>query len=309
MIPSRHAMTDIDSGARLRELVEEAIGPISDSLWREACGDDWHPPYDSSDVEEAVRTVQRLRDVAAATQRNPNDSHKAKAVLRQLGLEQRIESLRLRLFGSAEVPFASAEQAVAWIRETVRDETGIELASGLTGQALEFAWHPLGKSVTIPDSRPDLYYPTNARGTLSEIAVFAARFAGQLQCSRGQVSRLVLLGEIPETPPISVRVFFGSHPGVRSLVITIRSPEITTEELSSRYTKLRETVWGAARAPRATERDLRLLDLRESLPSASVRDLHREWNSRYPGDAITTSTAFSRCLNRAMKRVWRTGSA
>lgn len=282
----------------------ERVGPFSDAYWNTVCNADWHDPYDEGDVEEAVSHIRELR-CAENKLPSPSGELKTTLVARQLELEPLVLALREKLFGSIDPPFASSDAAGAWIRATVREETGIPLSPTESMGPRVFSWATVSYDSGGRISHMDSPFPTAPGGKLSEIAYLSERIASSLQCSPGQAARFILIGDIPKTSPIAVHTIFGSHPATSSLVITIRSPSVTAKELANRYKDLREVLWGSKRARHDSPVDLKLLELCMNMPDASWEERHRAWNCQYPGDSFEKQDTFRTRCNRFQNKRWR----
>jgi len=291
-------MRDIDSDSELKERVEERIGPVFEGHWRTVCANR-HEPYDNADVDEAVKCVRELRRMEESLEPSSSEELQTTLVGRQVGLDALVNDLRAKLFGSSDPPFASSAEAGAWIRDTVREETGIQLAPTESRKTREFAWATAswdrGARITDSDER----FPTASGGKLSEIADLSSTIAHRLRCSPGQAARLILLGDIPKASPVIVRTLFGEQP---ALVITIRSPSVTAKELVNRYKDLRERLWASRRAPPDPPVDLKLVELCMNMPDATWEKRHRAWNSQYPGDSFEKLGSFQKRCNRSLSK-------
>jgi hypothetical protein len=289
-----------DTEKDLRKAVEKRIGyKLLDDAWIKyaPC---WMPPYDNFDLQEVVKPIPRK--VKRKKPRNQKRAYFHANSIPKI-VRERVEEIRMELFGKTMAPFTDLDSMDVWIRQQAESEPapeghapryGYKLKPGTSFEELQ----------ELMKTKPGYYgieyaaldYP-NENGLIGSIRIsdgtklrklwLAVRWiADRLDCQDAQATAYILVGLKPLINPLKVEIqptFYKDGPSIGKITIIIREP-VSTDEMIDAYRKARSKLWGYTKDHQLpNDKDYALIEFMQARGVSNNPDwesLRLEWNQQ-----------------------------
>lgn len=303
----------------LRRAVEAKYVALTDSEWQDAFSKcDWWGPWDDGDVGAVI---DYLRGIC-----RPDTVEKRGCTFEPLDVQAELNvallpefsligmaDVRQRWFGTPEPPFANdAEGATAWIEVQRREEWEWDregrVSEEMKRRSMSTFRFPATASIKWVTSdgrtRSTSVPPGGVLACLQRRAEFYADWLG---CSPAQATMLLLTGKTPRLEAISVRVTGAKRDGFSrgQVTMTIRSPDVTPEQVATCYKQLRKALWGVDRPRSPSEADAELARFHVKNRGLSWEEQWRRWNKEHPHRLFDYPDAYRVARARALDRLLR----
>jgi len=238
-------------------------------------------------------------------------------------IRKMIEAFNQEAFGSAESPFGDdPDEARRWIEEQKEQQNLLADRYRETHSRYDryedwlddcpMPWQERHTACLLtwygPDGGPCLCRVV--RGSiLDKLREKAVLLAGYLKCPASETTMFILTGHLPTVSPFTYqlsRVWGKGHLFGGAITMTIRSPDISPDDVRRRYAELREQLWGKTRTGLPFQEDLELARFYAENPEGTWEQRRRMWNREHPTRRqFNDDEALRRACQRALARVER----
>ena len=288
-----------ETQTELRRAAEKKLErTVNDSDWSGAAfetGTSSWGPYDDGDRDALVnylrergysRPQKTVEDFAQAWQAY---QERVRLTLSLDGpVQQRIREFRRRVWDTPEPPFAGGPEAAAeWIEAEVQALGEISLSERV------LKWTKADGSLG--------FHAVPARGRLAELYGLAELVVKLVDCRHAEAVEYILTGKVPEVEPVSAILRRSTGTGkfhTGEVVITIKTPDVSPEQVAEVYKRARKAVWGMSRSAPASELDAELANFALQEEDKSLRRWNREHEKK-----VDAPETLRKKLERALQRI------